>query len=106
MITTQDEKGIPDLKGPQVQCTLECSFSALIPMKEINIEADINTEISPVNIITQEKILSFCWTSFNFKQFHQVVTGRIVGKMSKLMKIGHLHKLFIEIKKVNLGYPG
>ena len=48
MITMQEEKGIPDLKGPQVQHTLKFLFSALIPMKEINIEADLNTKISPV----------------------------------------------------------
>ena len=77
IITMQKKKGIPDLKKPQVQHTLEFLFSALIPIKEINIEADLDT---PVNIITQEKILNFCWTSSNFKQFHQVVLAEWLAK--------------------------
>jgi hypothetical protein len=75
MITAQEEKGIriPDLKGPQVQHTLEFPFSALIPTKKMNIEADLDTKISPVNIIAQEKVSSFCWIPSNFEQFHQVI---------------------------------
>ena len=76
MITAQEEKGvrIPDLKGPQVQHTLEFPVSALIPTKKMTIEeADLDTKISSVNIIAQEKISSFCWTPSNFEQFHQVI---------------------------------
>lgn len=76
MVASKKEKSIwvPHFEGPQVQHTLVKRYESL--HKQCGSKTYLNTEVTPIHVVTQEEVSRIGRAPTDFKELHKVVLLR------------------------------